>query len=309
MRTARRALPYDYQKIEATVDEFVPQWRMAGFDAIVAIARGGLVPATMASTALSLPLFALSYARVHHRVSWFTVAQPAAGSKVLLVEDIAGRGATLSDSIDFLRAAGYGVAIFTLAYDAESRIKPDYGVKIPDGMGAWFPWERESITAAFGATSNQPDQAQHAYASWAIDLDGILLPDLAEHLYAEALIDTLARRDALTPHEMLPNLDLSNVTIITGRPEQDRQRTQAWLNRYGFNGPLVMRDETRYSPDQTAQQKADAILERCHTHFIESNPRQALQIAARAKVTRVLWWDGAKALIVHAGDIENLDMA
>lgn len=309
MRTARPAFSYDYQRIEATVDEFVPRWRTEAFDAVVAIARGGLVPATMASTALSLPLFALSYARADRCVSWFTVARPAPGAKVLLVEDIAGRGTTLSNSIDFLRAAGYGVAIFTLAYDAESRITPDYGVKIPDGMGAWFPWERESITAAFGATSNQPDQPQHAYASWAIDLDGILLPDLAEHLYAEALIDTLSQRDTLEPHETLPNLDLSNVTIITGRPEQDRQRTQAWLSRYGFNGPLVMRDETRYSPGQTAQQKADAILERCHTHFIESNPGQALQIAARAKVARVLWWDGAKALIVHAGDIENLDMA
>lgn len=309
MRTARPAFSYDYQRIEATVDGFVPDWRTAGFDAVVAIARGGLVPATMASTALSLPLFALSYARADRCVSWFTVARPAAGSKVLLVEDIAGRGTTLSDSNDFLRTAGFSVATFALAYDVESRITPDYGVKIPDGMGAWFPWERESITAVFGKTSNRPDLPQHAYASWAIDLDGILLPDLAEHLYAEALVDTLAQRDTLTPHEMLPNLDLSNVTIITGRPEQDRQRTQAWLSRYGFNGPLVMRDETRYSPDQTARQKADAILERCHTHFIESNPGQALQIAARAKVARVLWWDGARALIVHAADIKNLDMA
>jgi len=277
-----------------------------GFDAVVAIARGGLAPGLMASAALSIPLYALAYARAQRRVSWFTAQQPQPACKVLLVEDVAGRGTTLSDGVDFLRNLGHRVTVFTLAYDSESRIKPDYGIRMPDGFGAWFPWERESITDAFGATSNQPDAPEFEYSSWAIDLDGVLLPDLPEQQYVHALTDTLAQRDHLLPGKILPDIDLPNVTIITGRPEQDRTRTQAWLTLHGFNGVLVMRDEARYTSEQTAAHKADAILARRHTHFVESDPIQALEIANRTRVARIFWWDGAKSLAVYASEVSRL---
>lgn len=309
MLATRTAFSYDYQRIDAMVAQFIPQWRLLNFDAVVAIARGGLAPAVMAATALSLPLFAISYARNNREVSWFTAKQPLGGSRLLLVEDIAGRGTTLSDSIDFLRNLHYEVSVFTLAYDSESRVKPDYGIEIPRGFAAWFPWERESITPAFGTTGNLPDKPLHEYASWAIDLDGILLADLPEHDYAIALDDTLARRDVLPANTILPDIDVHNLTIITGRPEQDRDRTQTWLNQYGFNGSLIMRDESRYSSAQTAVHKADAILARCHTHFIESDARQALEIANQVKVARVLWWDGAKILAVYANAIDQPALA
>ncbi|NGM88760.1 hypothetical protein G5B35_15750 [Parapusillimonas sp. SGNA-6] len=303
------AFPYDYSRIDAVISGFVPQWRDAQFDAVVAIARGGLAPGMMASTQLSLPLHALAYSRPDRSVSWFTASQPAAGSNVLVVEDIAGRGTTLLDSIDFLRREGHHPTVFTLAYDAQSRVKPDFGIEIPSGFRAWFPWERESITPAFAATSNQPTRPEYEYASWAIDLDGVLLADLPENLYAEALQETLAQRDMLLPNDVLPGLDLSDVSIITGRPEQDRVRTQAWLDRHGFHGPLVMRDEQRYTAAQTSMYKADMLLARCHTHFIESDPIQALDIANRARVARVIWWNGSKALLVYANDIDVLRRA
>lgn len=309
MLPTRTAFSYDYQRIDAMVAQFIPQWRRLNFDAVVAIARGGLTPAVMAATALSLPLFAVMYARNSRQVSWFTAKQPLEGSRILLVEDIAGRGTTLSDSIDFLQNLNYEVSVFTLAYDDASRIKPDYGIKIPKGFAAWFPWERESITPAFATTANQPDRPLHEYASWAIDLDGILLPDLPERDYAIALSDTLARRDVLPANTVLPDIELRNLTIITGRPEQDRSRTQAWLSQYGFNGPLIMRDESRYNSAQTAVHKADAILAGCHTHFIESDARQALEIANQVKVARVLWWDGAKILAVYANAIDQAALA
>lgn len=307
--TTSAALPYDYAHIETLVSGFVPQWRALGFDAVVAIARGGLFPGLMASTELSLPLHALSYARASRSVSWYTVSRPAPSSRVLLIEDIAGRGTTLADCLAFLRGHDHEVSVFALAYDAESRIKPDFGIEVPSGFRAWFPWERTSVTEAFKATGNQPDRPEHEYASWAIDLDGILLMDLPEDSYAQALHETLAQRDLLLPNAILPGLHLENITIITGRPEQDRSRTQAWLHRHGFHGPLIMRDEALYSAQQTAQHKAEALMQRCHTHFIESDPIQALDIAYRAKVARVVWWNGGKALLVHASDASRLDLA
>jgi len=306
---ARAAFSYDYARIETVVSGFVPEWRRAGFDAVVAIARGGLVPAVMAATELCLPMHALAYDRPARAVSWYTRSRPPASSSVLLVEDVAGRGTTLSDSLDFLHSQGYRASVFTLAYDSESRVQPDYGLKMPDGFRAWFPWERTSITPTFDTRPNADAVPEYRLASWAIDLDGVLLMDLPEEQYARALHDTLAQRDLLPPSATLPGLDLSQVTIITGRPEQDRRRTQAWLDRHGFHGPLVMRDESRHTAAQTPEHKAQAILSRCHTHFIESCPMQALAIAQQAKVARVIWWNGGKALLVYANEVEHLHLA
>ncbi|MCC2596521.1 phosphoribosyltransferase [Pusillimonas sp. MFBS29] len=306
MSQRRSAYPYDYSRVEAVVADYLPVWRSLHFDAVVAIARGGLAPGLMASVGLSLPLHALLYSRPDRKVSWYTANTPRRPSRLLLVEDIAGRGTTLSDSLAFLRGQGHEVQVFALAYDADSRIKPDFGQEIQTDMRAWFPWEQTSITAAFERTENQPDQPEHEYASWAIDLDGVLLMDLPEHLYAQALHDTLAQRDLLTPSDTLPELDLTDITIITGRPEQDRERTQAWLSRHGFHGPLVMRNESLYSAEQTATHKAQAILARCHTHFLESDAAQALEIANQTRVARVIWWNGRQALLVHAGAVQDL---
>lgn len=297
------AHPYDYLRVEADVMEWVPQWRECRFDGVVAIARGGLVPATMASTALDLPLYAVSYTRSTRAVQWFTAQCPAANARLLLVEDIAGRGTTLVDCAAFLRGLGYNIQTFTLAHDSQSRVIPDYGHKMPEGYRAWFPWERESITPAFDATGNQPDKPLYDYASWAIDLDGVLLPDVPVELYQRDLAAALEQRHNMAPTTTLPHmtgLDLSSATIITGRLETDRPATQAWLDQYGYKGALVMRDGNRHTVADTAQHKAQAIVSRGHTHFIESDAAQSINIANQIKVARIFWWNGLTAVAVTA---------
>lgn len=306
MSISPAVFPYDYARVEQAVAAYLPQWRNMPFDAIVAIARGGLAPALVASTALDLPMYALSYDRRARSVSWFTSQIPPAGAHVLLIEDIAGRGTTLSDSIDFLSSAGYKLHVFTLAHDDQSRIRPDFGFKVPDGFRAWFPWERESITPAYGATGNLPDRATDTYASWAIDLDGILLPDVPAHVYESDLAGALSQRDALAPSAILPGRDLRQLPIITGRPEKDRARTQGWLDRHGFHGPLAMRDEAQHRPEQTAQHKARAIMAGYHTHYIESELAQAVEIARLVPVARVYWWNGHTALSIYASQADEL---
>lgn len=308
-RPSLTALPYDYARIEHIVAGYVASWRRVSFDGIVAIARGGLVPGVMASTALDIPLHAIRYDRSCRQVSWFSTSTPARGARVLVVEDVAGRGTTLTDSLSFLHDHGLHVHVFTLAYDAQSRITPDYGVKLADGYRAWFPWERESITDAFDKTKNKPTQREYTYASWAIDLDGVLLVDLPEHRYAQALEDTLTQRDGLLPSAALPDLPLSDITIITGRPEQDRIRTQNWLTHHGFHGPLVMRDPVTHDVTQTAEHKATAILNRRHTHFLESDVVQALEIARHTQIARIFWWDGQHATLVHASEAGPLRLS
>lgn len=301
------AFPYDYTRIEQIIAGYIPSWRHHRFDSVVAIARGGLIPAVMISAALDIPLHALAYNRERRAASWYSASSPSAESQVLLVEDIAGRGHTLTDCLDFLQAHKITPKTFTLAYDAQSRIIPEFGVEIQSGYRAWFPWERESITDAFDATGNRPTEREYTYASWAIDLDGVLLADLPEHLYHDALDETLATRDELPPGNPLPDLHLSQITIITGRPEQDRERTQRWLTKHGFHGPLVMRDPARHDVGQTARHKALALLQRRHTHFLESDVEQALEIAQHTQLARVYWWNGQRALLVHASEAQLLD--
>ena len=295
------AFPYGYTSIEATIARYLPDWSAQDFDAVVAIARGGLIPATLIASELDLPLLAVSYQRATREVQWWTKERPVPGGRLLLVEDIAGRGTTLSDCLQFLEQEAQEVRVFSLAYDRESRMTPDYGQPMPDGMRAWFPWERESITDAFSQTENLPTQPPQAYAAWAIDLDGILLQDIPEHSYLQDLEATLALRDSLPPFQTMPALPtLRTAPVITGRPECDRNRTQQWLDRHGFSGPLLMRDPARHTAAQSATHKAEMLLQHRYTHFLESDAAQALIIASITRIAAVFWWNGERAMRVHA---------
>ncbi|MHA6845579.1 hypothetical protein [Ralstonia syzygii] len=84
--------------------------------------------------------------------------------------------------------------------------------------------------------------------------------------------------------------------IITGRPEVDRQRTVQWLATHGFDIPaLLMRNPAAYDDtyEQVAQFKACSAVKMGCTHFIESDPQQAIHIAQHAPLLRVVWWDAA----------------
>jgi hypothetical protein len=296
----RTAQAFDYASVAQLVDQWVPQWRGIAYDAVVAVARGGLVAGVMAATALSIPLHALAYHRPTRTVGWFTRATPAPGARVLLIDDVAGSGTTLLDCRDFL-AGDYTVDVCTLVSDTLSRLEPRWSVRLRDGFRAWFPWEREAITAAYDATRNAPSSPDYAYASWAIDLDGVLLADVPEEHYVSDLEGALALRDTLAPADTLPPLDLASVTIITGRPEIDRARTERWLARHGFCGRLVMRDAQRFPVELTPEYKAFEVHRGCHTHFLESCAKQAIRIAQAAPVAKVYWWVGdGNAFLVRA---------
>ena len=84
--------------------------------------------------------------------------------------------------------------------------------------------------------------------------------------------------------------------IITGRPEIDRPHTEAWLARWGFHGlKLECRpDEVPADLASVACYKAMAATRCGCTHFIESEPEQAIRIAAIAPHLVVSWWSAAE---------------
>jgi hypoxanthine phosphoribosyltransferase len=297
------ALTYDQ------IDHWVAslQRALAGeaFACTVGILRGGGPLALMVSHAIGVPPAFLRYERASRQVAWdSSIPIPPAGSKVLVCEDIAGAGHTVDDCIAFLRSHGLVVKTLVAAFDDLSRIRPDYGMDAR-GYFVLFPWERHAYTDAYRdawrstlAGTRGAIGEDHEFAVYAIDLDGILLPDVAPARYEADLAAALVERDALMPFERLPDIGLARAkAIVTGRPEMDRARTVAWLARYGFDEPrLVMRDPARHgdAPHQVAAHKAQAALALSCTHFVESDPVQALHIARFAPLLRVIWWDAAQ---------------
>lgn len=295
-------LPLTYEQLDHWIESLQPALLAERYTMAIGILRGGAPLALMVSHAIGAPVAFLRYERRSRGVAWdSTLPMPPAGSKVLLCEDIAGRGFTLADSIAFLRGHGLEVRTLTGAVDDLSRVQPDYAIDAR-GYFALFPWERQAYTQRYRddwarvETGRAPAMAEdHEYATYAIDLDGILLPDVPLSRYDEDLAAALAERDALLPFDVLPGIEIERVrTIITGRPEMDRARTEAWLARHGFGHmQLVMRtpDAHDESPAGAAAHKATAALRGGVTHFVESDPVQALLIAQQAPLLRVIWWD------------------
>jgi hypoxanthine phosphoribosyltransferase len=298
-------LPFTYDEIDRWIASLQPTLAREAFACAIGVLRGGAPLALMVSHATGVPYASLRYERATRRVSWdSSIPIPPPGSKVLICEDIAGAGHTLADCIDFLHAHGLDVKTMTVAYDDLSRIRPDYGI---DGRGYFplMPWERHAYTDAYRASWQRTRAGtagaigeDHEFAVYAIDLDGVLLPDVPPHRYEADLAAALAERDELPPYAHLPEVDFGRTkAIVTGRPEMDRARTVRWLARHGFDGPrLVMRDPSTHddSPEQVAAHKARAAVRLACTHFVESDPVQAIFIAQYAPLLRVVWWDAGR---------------
>ncbi|BBP74610.1 hypothetical protein PHLH7_07140 [Pseudomonas sp. Ost2] len=295
-------LPFSYEQLDHWVASLRSRLVDEAFACVVGILRGGAPLALMVSHTTGLAPAFLRYERGSRTVTWdSSLPMPAPGSKVLLCEDIAGAGHTLADCIEFLQGHGLTLKTMTAGFDDLSRIRPDYSI---DGRGAFllFPWERHSHTAEYrarwqatGGGLTGPVGEDHEYETYGIDLDGILLPDIAPERYAADLRRALRERDHQEPFERPSWLALSRVrAIITGRPEMDRERTRHWLDLHGYAGiTLLMRDIATYddSPEQVATHKAAAALQQGCTHFVESDAQQAILISTRLPLLRVIWWD------------------
>jgi hypothetical protein len=142
-------------------------------------------------------------------------------------------------------------------------------------------------------------------AIYGIDLDGILVADVPSAHYQSDLASALDARDSLSPLSPLPHFDPQRAIIITGRPEHDRPRSEAWLAKHGFgHHKLLMRDPRLHEMTwaATARYKAEAALREGCTIFIESELPQAVEISLQAPGLRVIWWniDSRRATVINA---------
>ena len=294
MDAGRRPVFLGYDQTERMVAALLDRASRWQPDAVVGIARGGLVPASMAAGILALPLAMIGFERATQSTEW--LGAPPVSARVLLVDDGCSTGRTM----ETVRAAilSEGRACLTLAVVHD----PDVTSYVPDlshpMRALWrFPWERGEATPAgraLRATGAGPDRATEM-PFYGLDLDGVFLPDVPDAVYQADITQAVAHRHGLAPFPKLPYFAPERAVVITGRPESDRDRTQAWLARWGHAAlPVECRpSDLPHTPDAVARYKAEAATRWGCTHFVESDAEQALRIAAHAPHLVVSWWSAS----------------
>ena len=280
-----------YDQTERMVAALMDRARAWQPDAVVGIARGGLVPASMAAALLALPLAMIAWDRETNAVTW--LGERPSG-RLLVVDDCCASGATMRAILAALFPQP--TLSLTIVYD------PETSGHIPDlshSMREFFrlPWERGEATPAARARRALGEAANrvHEAAFIGIDLDGVFLPDISPAEYGTDLPAVLRARRHLAPFAVLPPFTASHAVIITGRPDTDDAQTLAWLAEHG-HAVLPLQSRPAHLGDDLAtvtRYKAEAATRWGCTHYIESDPEQAIRIAALAPHLLVSWWSAA----------------
>ena len=272
-----------------------------GPDAIVGIVRGGLVPATMAASMLARPLAMVAWDRGAGRVNWLG---PKPAGRLLVVDDCCATGATMRG---VLASIDQPALSLTIVHDPETT---GYVPDLSHPMREFFrlPWERGEATPAARARRVLGEPSDMAYEApfVGLDLDGVFLPDIPLAEYDADLAAALARRHGLAPFSNLPAFVPGRAVVITGRPESDQALTEEWLARHGHGGLAVQSRPAGIGNDlaSVTRYKADAATRWGCTHYVESDPEQAIRIAAHAPHLVVSWWSAADARAWVVGSAE-----
>jgi hypoxanthine phosphoribosyltransferase len=243
-------------------------------DAVVGIARSGIVPAAVVATLRQLPLFSASrdgrivYLGGGARLG-LGLGLGRIGRGVALIDDTAVSGGTFADVRPFVQGMFPAAKIFTAAVYATAAATAQL-----DGVAARY-------------------ESPH-YLEWnfwnscwthkaAVDFDGILCEDCPPGddddgpRYARFLAETRPKAwPRLTPIS----------AIVTARLEKYRAATKAWLDRWGIRCPrLIMGPWATLQArrgDNVAQWKGEAYQKLSVAMFVESDARQAPEIARAA---------------------------
>lgn len=269
--TSKMPVFIGYDQVErmvAALLETATPWRP---DAVVGIARGGVVPAAMAAGILALPLAFVAHDTNTGIVSW--VGPPAPGNRILLVDDCCSTGTTLHRARAMLCDEKRDCLTLVVVHD------PDVVQHLPDlsyPMRELFrlPWERGEATPTGRAAKRSRTR----------DEPGAEAPFVALGF------------DAVPPAK-LPRLPPGRAVLVSGMPEAERTPLLALLAVTPYRElPLELRpDSVAGDKHSLARFKAEVATRWGCTHFIECDAEQAIEISGHAPHLIVTWWSADRA--------------
>jgi hypoxanthine phosphoribosyltransferase len=271
--TSRMPVFLSYDRVERMVAALLPEVERWRPDHVVGIARGGIVPAAMAAGILALPLSFVRHEKATGAITW--IDAPAAGRRILLIDDCCSSGATLDRARQALRAEGRECLTMAVVYD------PDVARHVPDlshPMRELFrlPWERGEATptgrAAKASGPNLDQSVEAPFVGFGVD---------------EPLLAKIAGSGM--PFPPLPH---DRAVLISGRPDSERPGILAALTGTVCEHLPLLCGEAPIGTDSMAiaRSKAEAATRFGCTHFIECNAEQAIGIATHASHLITTWW-------------------
>ena len=220
-------------------------------DAIIGVARSGLIPASIISTYLHLPLFSVSWHEPENIVNLSGGhRKPSIDNikRVVVIDDSTASGTTWENlkALDFKFPEVITAAIYVEPF---AKIQP----KI---IGRYL-----SLPHLFSWNFFN----NYMMEVTGIDFDGILCPDppFGSGPEYELWLSDAKRLLAIRMYKVK--------AIITARGEKYRNITEAWLKRYGIAYQnLIMAPEHGMSVDDIIKFKYDTIKKLGLTYFVES---------------------------------------
>lgn len=311
----KTVLNISYDKISSILASQQVLQKSYNPELVIGISRGGIVPASMVSSTLSLPLLLISVTRSVEEITWLSAPQKNILDtlknrhiRVLLVDDMISSGETIFKTKKFLEKMGFEVITNVIFYDKKSAIIPDIGVCAEHYIK--LPWEKKENT--FGSIKVQKEKGTNEFhfsdetESFGFDLDGIFLEDISEDLYERDLSEALKKRDKLSLLATSPKI-LKNIrphtAIITGRPDLDFERTRKWLNDNKFNDiPLYCRNHKKFNHTLEGKilSKIQMINDLGISCYLESEIIQAVAISIEIPTIDVVWWNNGKPNMINA---------
>jgi len=257
-----------YDQVERMVAALLERAASWGPDAVVGLARGGVVPAAMAAGILALPLSFVRHDKTTGAIDW--IGPPAIGRRILLIDDCCSSGITLQRARTALRDAGRDCMTLVVVHD------PDTVQHVPDlsyPMRALFrlPWERGEATPTGRA----------AKASGPNTDPGVEAPFVGLGLEPALLTSTAVG----------PRFPIGRTVLISGVPMAESPWIASLAETPYRDLPLECRpDQTRGDQAGIARFKAEAATRWGCTHFIETDAEQAIAISGHAPHLIVSWW-------------------
>jgi len=243
--------------------------------AICGAARSGLIPASILACMLQLPLWSVSKSGVLNLGFGTRLRdrREPRRQKILLLDDTAYRGQAMERNVPLVRERFPDAELIRAVIYTTPNVQHLVDVFVTLlPRPHWLEWH----------LFNSPIVNQAAF-----DFDGILCEDISQAMdddgprYRRALAQ--ADPKYLARHTPIP-------LVVTARLERYRELTDTWLKTQGIvvrrliMGPWASLAE-RNRPGNVAAYKARHYRESRLTIFIESDPRQAREIARQAAKT------------------------